>query len=85
LHVVVVLPSFGKALVTTTSFCAWSRSTYWRLVRSWRNASASGDCGSSMTTSGLFFTAPSKTVTPSDGAPATSARSSVDFTDRSRV
>ena len=53
---VVVLPSAGIELVTTMTLRGWSMSTNCRFVRSCRNASARGDCGSSWTVSGRFGT-----------------------------
>ena len=65
---VVVLPSLGIELVMTMTLRGRSTSTNCRLVRSCRNASARGDCGSSCTVSGRFGTCGSKAMTPRFGA-----------------
>ncbi len=56
LHRVVVLPPPGRELVTTMTLCGLSTSMNWRFVRSCRNASVRGDCGSSCTVSGRLGT-----------------------------
>ncbi len=67
----VVLPSPGAALVTRTTLWARSTSTNCRLVRSWRNASAPGACGSSRMISGCAAASGLRLTAPRTGAPTT--------------
>ena len=80
----VVLPSLGRALVTTTVFRGWSTSTNCRLVRSWRNASETGARGSSNTFSGCCATSDSKGMMPRLAAAVSSPRCWTDFTRTSK-
>ncbi len=78
---VVVLPSAGSELVTTMTLRGLSTSTNCRFVRSCRNASDRGDCGSSSTISGRFGTFASNATVPRLGAPDAARSCSGDFTD----
>ncbi|WP_173154551.1 hypothetical protein [Phytohabitans suffuscus] len=79
------LPSSGTELVTTMDRAARSTSTNWRLVRSWRSASALTERRWSATMSGLWRAVTSNGMVPSSGAGVTSRNDSAPRTVVSRM